>query len=627
MGLRLKQIVFLLSDIFLVNLAVYIMLQLRFDGYVPDYFTQAFWSLVPYISAIFVFSFIVMRLYNRIWEHASIPEMLSILRGTSIAMAALVLIVYFFNLPGLPRSVYLGSWVFINVNIGASRIWYRVFRDYYKKRKNKECSKVLIIGAGDAGSIIIREIQSNRSLGLHIAGVIDDDPQKRHLTLHGVSILGNRKDIESAVNDLSIDEIIIAIPSVFGEDLREIVEICKRTSARLRILPGIYQSASADNSMLHKLREVQMEDLLKRNPVKLNLSEIANYVGGKTVLVTGAGGSIGSELCRQLLQFSPQKLVILDNSENNLFEIEIDLKSYKTPVHIWTELVDVRLQDRLEGVFRQHRPEVVFHAAAFKHVPMMQRHPDLALNNNVIGTRNTALLADRYAVETFIFISTDKAVNPTSIMGASKRIAELVVKDINRNSRTKFASVRFGNVLGSRGSVIPTFIKQLQKGGPVTVTHPEMKRFFMTIPEAAQLVIEAGALAKGGEVFVLDMGEMIKIDDLARELIKLSGYVPDRDIRIVYTGMRPGEKLYEELFTNPEEMVSTSHERIFISRKELDDCHFDLTKSIALLLRSSLKDKAEVLNIIMQFVPEFQGEHMIVLDNNTKQKPYLVSTN
>lgn len=620
---KLRRLVILLSDALLVNLAVYIMLELRFDGFIPPRYIQSFIGLLPFITTLFILSFFSFRLYNRVWEYASIPEMVSILKATSIAMTSVVLIIYIFHLSGFPMSIYLGSWVFINVFIGASRISWRVFKNYFYKHDKQDChcNKVLVIGAGNAGSIIIKEIQSNPQLKLKVVGLIDDDSQKEGLILYGVPILGDRKMIVSAVNDLCVDEIIIAMPSVSGEDIRDIVDVCKRTSAQIKILPGIYQSV--DKNIIHKLREVQMEDLLKRSPIKMNLGEIAGYIGGKTVLVTGAGGSIGSELCRQLLQFSPKKLVILDNNENNLFEIELELKDFKSPVHIWTELVDVRMQDRLEGVFRLHRPQVVFHAAAYKHVPMMQRHPDLALNNNVIGTRNTAILSDRYGVETFIFISTDKAVNPTSIMGASKRIAELVVKDVNRNSRTKFASVRFGNVLGSRGSVIPTFIKQINKGGPVTVTHPEMKRFFMTIPEAVQLVIEAGALAKGGETFVLDMGEMIKIDDLARELIRLSGYEPDKEIKIIYTGMRPGEKLYEELFTNPEEMVSTCHERIFISRKELDNRYVDLTKSMGLLLRSSLKDKAEVLRIIMQFVPEFQGDNMMMLDNSTQQKPYL----
>ncbi|HWP97010.1 MAG TPA: nucleoside-diphosphate sugar epimerase/dehydratase [Syntrophomonadaceae bacterium] len=607
MSFRIRWIALVVLDALLVNLAIYINLLLRFDGAIPTQYSQAYWNLAPLCTILFISSFIFLRLYNRVWEYASIGEMFSILKATIIGMSVFVISIYAFQLKGLPRSIYFEAWVFISVLIGASRVCWRVSRDYFKENKKnvENCRRVLVIGAGDAGAILIKETQNNPQLRLNVVGVVDDDPYKKRLRLHDVPILGGRTKIFKLVNELAIDEIIIAMPSVSGEAIREIVDICKPTSARLRILPGIYQGA--DSNLIHNIRDVQMEDLLKRSPVNIDLGEIAGYISDKVVLVTGAGGSIGSELCRQLLQFSPSKLVILDNSENSLFEIEIELKAMNSSVHIWTELVDVRTYDRLEAVFDQHHPDVVFHAAAYKHVPMMQRHPDHALHNNVIGTRNTALLADHYGVETFILISTDKAVNPTSIMGASKRIAEMVVQDINRKSETIFAAVRFGNVLGSRGSVIPTFMKQIERGGPVTVTHPAMKRYFMTIPEAVQLVIEAGALARGGETFVLDMGEMIKIEDLARELIRLSGYEPDKDIQIVYTGMRPGEKLYEELFTNLEEMASTRHERIYISEKELDNRHVDLTKSMGLLLRSSLKDKSEVLKIIMEFVPEYQG--------------------
>lgn len=606
MNLSLRKIVLLLADAVFVNLSIYIMLLLRFDGAVPHEYGQAFLSLIPLCTFIFISSFILFRLYNRVWEYASIGEMLAILKATVIGMTIFVGAIYAFHLKGLPPTIYFGAWVFINVCIGGSRVWWRVFRDYFTtgKKNVADCKRVLVIGAGNAGAILIKEIQNNPQLKLNVVGVVDDDPDKKRLILHNVPILDGRKKITQIVEEMTIDEIILAMPSAPGEAIREIVDVCKRTPARVRILPGIYQST---DNLIHNIRDVQMEDLLKRNAVELNLNEIAGYISGRVILVTGAGGSIGSELCRQLLHFSPKRLVILDNNENNLFEIEIELKAYKSSVHIWTELVDVRDHDRLEAVFSQQRPDVVFHAAAYKHVPMMQRHPDLALNNNVVGTRNAVILSDHYGVKSFIFISTDKAVNPTSVMGASKRIAEMVVNDMSRKSRTVFASVRFGNVLGSRGSVIPTFMKQIDKGGPVTVTHPDMKRYFMTIPEAVQLVIEAGALAQGGETFVLDMGEMIKIDDLARELIRLSGYEPDKDIPIIYTGMRPGEKLYEEIFTNREEMASTRHERIYISPKGRDSHYVDLTKSMGLILKSPIKDKSEVLKIIMELVPEYQG--------------------
>jgi len=544
--------------------------------------------------------------------------MLAILRATTYSTALIVMIIYLFNIEGLPRSVYILSWLMVNIAVGASRISWRLFRDIYLKAGQKDSRKVLIIGAGDAGVILAREISNNPHLKLKAVGFIDDEPAKQKKILCGLPVLGARNKIPGVVSDNEIDEIIIAMPSVSGEEIRNIFDFCKQTPARVRILPGIYQSANS--SLFANIRDVQMEDLLRRKPVKTDLTEIAKYISDKTVMVTGAGGSIGSELCCQILEHTPSRLILIECCENNLFDIEMELKSSQPMADILPELIDVRKQDKLETAFKKYRPQVVFHAAAFKHVPMMERHPQEAIENNVIGTRNIAELSDRYGVETFIFISTDKAVNPTSVMGATKRIAELVIKDINCSSETKFAAVRFGNVLGSRGSVIPTFLKQIKKGGPVTVTHPEMKRYFMTIPEAVQLVIQAGAIAQGGEIFVLDMGDMVKIDDLARDLIRLSGYEPEKDIEIIYTGIRPGEKLYEELFTDMENMDSTKHERIFISRKEMDDNYVDISKSLGLLLKKPLKERGKVLDLIMTLVPEYRQTAGAGIANNQETK-------
>lgn len=567
MGKKMRYFVLLIFDAILIVLAVYVMLLLRFDASIPAEFKRSFLSLIPVIIITNLLFLSGMKLYNRVWEYASLGELFAILRATTYSMALIVTLIYLFKLPILPRSVYIGSWVFISLFIGASRVSWRVLRNYFFKGELGDFQSVLIIGAGDAGAILVKEIENNPRLKMKVKGIVDDDPSRQGMILNNVPILGTRKKIESLVSELEINEIIIAIPSANGDTIRELVNICKKTPARLRILPGIYQSVSG---LVKNLRDVQMEDLLRREPVKINLTEIAGYISNKTVLVTGAGGSIGSELCRQLVNLSPGSLVIIDCCENNLFDIESELLADYPQISIIPKLIDVRKEDKLETVFQEYRPQVLFHAAAYKHVPMMESHPDEAIENNVIGTYNTAKLADRYKVETFIFISTDKAVNPTSIMGASKRIAELIIKEIDNASKTKFASVRFGNVLGSRGSVIPTFVKQIERGGPVTVTHPDMKRYFMTIPEAVQLVIQAGALTQGGEIFVLNMGDMVRIDDLARDLIRLAGYEPDKDIPIVYTGIRPGEKLFEELFSNQEGMMTTQHERIFVLSNEIN---------------------------------------------------------
>ncbi|HWP95235.1 MAG TPA: nucleoside-diphosphate sugar epimerase/dehydratase [Syntrophomonadaceae bacterium] len=603
MKYQARYIFLLLADAILINLAFYVMLLLRFDPVIPIEYKTAFFSLIPLITIISILFLVGMRLYTRVWEYASIGELLAIVRATTFSMAFILMAIYLFKLPTLPRSVYIGSWVFMNIFIGASRVWWRVFRDLYMKAGSSDFQKVLIVGAGDAGALLVKEIQNNPHLKRQAVGMVDDDLHKQHMMLSGVPIVGTRKNIENAVRDLEIDEIIIAMPSVPGSIIRDTVDICKRAPARVRILPGIYESTNG--SLIRNIRDVQMEDLLRREPVTTNLTDISGYINDKCILVTGAGGSIGSELCRQVAKFSPRELILLDCCENNLFDIDMELRQDYPETPFFPELVDVRNEKRLEKVFKSYHPQVIFHAAAFKHVPMMELHPDEAINNNVVGTLYVSKLADRYGAEIFIYISTDKAVNPTSVMGASKRIAELLIKDLNQNSSTRFASVRFGNVLGSRGSVIPTFMKQIEKGGPVTVTHPEMRRYFMTIPEAVQLVIQAGSMAEGGEIFVLDMGEMVSIDDLARDLIQLSGYEPDKDIQIIYTGIRSGEKLYEELFSTREQMAATRHDRIFISEQEnqVPTSIFDTIESV-IVQDTFITNSATEL--ISEILPDFR---------------------
>jgi len=536
------------------------------------------------------------------WQYASLDELFGILKSVTTSILILVMLIYTIPLSHLPRSIYILAWLLMLILIGASRLGWRILRDLLIKESSLVAKKTLIIGAGDAGEMVIRELLNNTSLNLKPVGIVDDSKSKQYLTLHGIPVLGNRNDIPRIVDKYAIEEIILAIPSAKGKTVREIVAICRQTPAKLRIFQGTDDLLDRR----HRLREIQLEDLLRREPVKMNLEEIALYLNDKTVLVSGAGGSIGSELCRQVCMHGIKKIILLDNNENALFEIDNEIKSIFSNVIIETELTDIKDKDKLEYSFSHHKPEVVFHAAAHKHVPMMEMHPGEAIKNNIIGTKNISEIADKNGVETFIFISTDKAVNPTSIMGATKRIAEMIVQEINTTSQTHFAAVRFGNVLGSRGSVIPIFKQQIEKGGPVTVTHPDMTRYFMTIPEAVQLVIQAGAMAEGGEIFVLDMGEPVKILDIANDLINLYNLIPEKDIAIQFTGIRPGEKLYEELFTAKEQMAATHNERIYITHKDNGDLIPILKTIDNLITDNNNLNGHDAETIIRNLLPEYQ---------------------
>ena len=422
--------------------------------------------------------------------------------------------------------------------------------------------KVLIIGAGVAGGVVADVLRQRANSDWEPVGFMDDDPQKQNLILHDLPVLGNRHRISAIVQEIGVQQIIIAMPSVLGEVVRQIVEICHGTKAQLKILPGIYDLITG-KIKISNIREIELEDLLGRQPVSLNIEEIAGYLKDRVVLITGAGGSIGSELCRQLTVFRPRLLVLLGHGENSIYNIERELQEKYPVLALAVEIVDIRDEQQISRIFSRYRPAVVFHAAAHKHVPLMEKNAEEAVKNNIIGTKTVAEAAHLVKAEIFVLISTDKAVNPTSIMGATKRAAEMIIQWMNGYSTTKFVAVRFGNVLGSRGSVIPLFKKQIASGGPVTVTHPTMERYFMTIPEAVQLVIQAGALANGGETFILDMGKPVSIVELAKNLIRLSGYEPERDIAIEYTGIRPGEKYSERLYSDQEQVVNTKHKRIF----------------------------------------------------------------
>ena len=538
------------------------------------------------------------------WQYASIGEGILIVKAVLIITVVSYITTNLLSGKIVPLSITLHIFETALLLLGGVRIFWRITRDYLMKN-NKSNTKALIIGAGDCGSMIAREMRYSPSSGLQPVAFIDDDPKKHKQHIHGVPVVGGREKIQEYVRINQIQEIIIAMPSVAKQDVSKLIDICKVTKSKLKIIPHIGDLINGKVT-IQEIRNVEVEDLLARDPVHVDLSEIANYVGNKIVLVTGAGGSIGSELCRQITQFNPRLLLLLGQGENSIYTIEMELRKSLPNLTIEPIIADVKDRRRMEAVFREFRPQVVFHAAAHKHVPLMEKNPIEAIKNNIFGTRNVAECSDQFGVERFVLISSDKAVNPTSIMGTTKRIAEMVIQSLNTYSRTQFVAVRFGNVLGSRGSVIPHFKQQIAAGGPVTVTHPEMVRYFMTIPEAVQLVIQAGGLAQGGEVFILDMGEPVKIVDLAKDLIRLSGFEPGVDIEIQYSGMRPGEKLFEELLTNEEGITSTKHNRIFIGRPEVispREMEFELKKFERLV---SSEQQAAARDLLQHIVPTYQ---------------------
>ncbi|MEW4225652.1 polysaccharide biosynthesis protein [Rossellomorea marisflavi] len=506
---------------------------------------------------------ITYRLYQKAWEYASIGEMVTIVKAITFSIASTTIIQLIVN-----QDVYIRvmavTWMLHILLIGGSRFSWRMYRDNYIKTK-QEKKRALIIGAGSAGSMLVRQLRKNPETDLLPVGFIDDNPQKYKLQIYGVQVFGQTKDIPKIVDKLNVDNIIIAIPSLSKHDIQYIYQECSKTSAKTQIMPMIEDIVSGKVSV-NQFREVQVEDLLGRDPVDLDTKTISEKLTGKTILVTGAGGSIGSEICRQVSKFDPDTLLLLGHGENSIYGIDMEMRNkYKNDFNIIPIIADVQDRDRIFEVMKNYSPDVVYHAAAHKHVPLMEYNPREAVKNNVIGTKNVAEAADTFGVKTFVLVSSDKAVNPTNVMGSTKRIAEMVIQNLNKVSETNFVAVRFGNVLGSRGSVIPLFTKQIQAGGPVTVTHPDMTRYFMTIPEASRLVLQAGALARGGEIFVLDMGEPVKIVDLAKNLINLSGYTIE-EIGISYAGIRPGEKMFEELLGENEVHNKEIFPKIFIGK-------------------------------------------------------------
>jgi FlaA1/EpsC-like NDP-sugar epimerase len=555
-----------------------------------------------------LFSFIY-KLYKKAWEYASIGELIIIMKAitfsiitTSIVQLLIIHEVFF--------RLLLVTWMIHVLLIGGSRFGWRMFRDTHITKHHHKI-RTLIIGAGAAGMMVARQLIQKNNSDLYPVAFIDDNVKKQHLDILGIPVFGGVNQIERAVQNLNIDNIIIAIPSLSKKELNMIFQECAKTSAKTQILPMLEDLVSGKVSV-NQFRDVEVEDLLGREEVELDIEAISEYVTKKVVLVTGAGGSIGSEICRQISRFSPEKLILLGHGENSIYSIELELKDTYgfTNIEFVTEIADIQDKQKMMSVMKMHRPDVVYHAAAHKHVPLMECNPEESLKNNVIGTMNVANAANNFAVETFVMISSDKAVNPTSVMGATKRLAEMVIQYLNKTSKTKFVAVRFGNVLGSRGSVIPLFKKQIQKGGPVTVTHPDMVRFFMTIPEASRLVIQAGALAEGGEIFVLDMGEPVKIDDLAKNLIKLTGYSID-EIGLKYTGTRPGEKLFEELLNKDEIHEEQVYPKIYIGKtaelyiEEIEDLILNYLTLDRKVLKERLVDLANNRVVPMQVISRF----------------------
>jgi FlaA1/EpsC-like NDP-sugar epimerase len=575
-----RKLFLLITDIVLLNTAIYLALIIRFEGEIPIQYINVFLHTNVLLTIFNILVYFIFGLYTSLWTYASIDELIQVFLAAAVSSIGSYPIGLLLHAP-MPRSVYIISFMLVLIFIGGSRFSYRILRR--AKRviiPESDKVRVMVIGAGDAGSMVIREMQRHDGFSYLPVVVVDDDRRKQRANIHGVPVRGGKNKIIELVEKYNVTEIIIAMPSATKQTKLEILNICKKTKCKLKTLPGMYEIIN-DKVTIKKIRNVSIEDILGREEVKLNIEEISDYIKDEVILITGAGGSIGSELCRQLAKFQPKKILVLDIYENNVYDLQNELKyTYKDELDFEVIIASVRDKVRLQEIFDKYRPSVVFHAAAHKHVPLMESNAVEAIKNNVFGTLNVAQCADEFGVKRFVLISTDKAVNPTNVMGATKRFAEMIIQSLDKQSNTEFVAVRFGNVLGSNGSVIPLFKKQISQGGPVTVTHPQITRYFMTIPEAAQLVIQAGSMAYGGEIFVLDMGESVKIDDLARDIIRLSGYIPDVDIKIEYTGLRPGEKLYEELLLAEEGIMATKHEHIFIARpldvsyKEML-CHID----------------------------------------------------
>lgn len=605
-----KKILIVIADILAVIIAYGLALLLRFDmrySKIPELYIEGYLYYIVLASVLLVCCYVIAKLYRSVWSYAGINEILKTCVA-SIVACVLTGVVFSIAIMRMPISFYLIGWILVFGFTASIRMMYRLLRRMRIKadnsKGNTERQNIMIIGAGAAGLVLLREYRNSYYLTDKVKIFIDDNAQKWNKYLDGVLIEGGRDKILESVEKYRINKIILAMPSADRKDIRDILEICKETDCQIQTVPGVYQLVNGEVNV-SKLRNVEIEDLLGRDPIEVNLDEILGYIKGKTVLVTGGGGSIGSEICTQLAEHEVGHLIIFDIYENNAYDIQQKLRWNHPELNLTVLIGSVRNTHRINGVMKKYKPDVVFHAAAHKHVPLMEDSPNEAIKNNVFGTYKTASAAGRNHVKKFVLISTDKAVNPTNIMGASKRMCEMIVQTLNHFYETDFVAVRFGNVLGSNGSVIPLFKKQIAAGGPVTVTHPDIIRYFMTIPEAVSLVLQAGAYAKGGEIFVLDMGEPVKIADLAKNLIRLSGYKLGEDIEIEYTGLRPGEKLYEELLMDEEGLQDTENKMIHIG-KPIDMDEEKFMHQLIKLWDAANDDSDAIRAMVKEIVPTYQ---------------------
>lgn len=619
----MKNWLLVLIDIFLINISFMTALYFRFTYGIPKTYLNNYKTSAFAITLLYLLVFFIFRLYESLWTYAGIDEYL-LVTGASIISGCLALLYGNFIGPSLPLTVNILAGIFSAILVCGFRISLRLYRRVViilSKHEEINLTRVMVIGAGQAGVSVVREMKNNSYRIYKPVVLIDDSRFKQGTIISNVKVEGKRNDIERLAKKHKVEMVLIAIPSLDNENRKEIIDICKRTGCRIKILPAIQDLISGKVS-LNEARDVDVEDLLGRDAVKLEMEGIADYINENTILVTGGGGSIGSELCRQIARFEPRQLLILDIYENNAYDLQNELRHKYPDLNLKVIIASVRDKNRLNSIFKEYKPEIVFHAAAHKHVPLMEENPTEAIKNNVFGTLNLAETSDKYGTKRFVLISTDKAVNPTNIMGATKRLCEMVIQSMNSISETQFVAVRFGNVLGSNGSVIPLFKKQITHGGPVTVTHKEITRFFMTIPEAAQLVLQAGAYAEGGEIFVLDMGKPVKIYDLACDLIRLSGFEPNKDIMVEITGLRPGEKLYEELLMDEEGLSETRHEKIFIGRPtytNINELRRDLKELYEIVERM---DKMGAVIKVKQIVPTYRNgvqEEAAITRNKTQE--------
>ena len=601
---RTSILILILADILTVitsAISAYVFRFGLFDiGKLPIFFDSTIKTL-PIDIVIFLTVNSFLRLYSRVWTYASVKEMYDCIKSAAITEAIFIIYRVILGIH-MYRSFYPFDFMMLLILLCATRFSVRAIRGIEKNRnKTGEVRNVMVIGGGAAATMLIRDYQLSRKR-IKVACIIDDNPGKKGKSLGGVPIIGGREKIVSAAVRYGVDEIVIAIPSAPPAEIKEIIKICQQTETRIRILPAI--ASTLTESISSSVRDVNYEDLLGRDPVIIKNSQLQSFVQDKTIMVTGGGGSIGSELCRQISANRPKKLIIIDIYENTTYELEVELRRYYPDVDIEVLIASVRDYDRLEMIFTKYKPDVVYHAAAHKHVPLMETSPNEAVKNNCLGTLNLVKLSDKYGVRRFVMISTDKAVRPTNVMGATKRLCEMLIQTYNKKSETEFVAVRFGNVLGSNGSVIPLFLKQIDAGGPVTLTHREITRFFMTIPEAVSLVLTAGLMANGGEIFILDMGEPVKIYDLACNLIRMKGYEPEKDIKIEIVGLRPGEKLYEELLMDEEGLQETENKKIHIGKPiEIDENKFFI--DLKRLIEKAEDNMADIRKDIKKICPTY----------------------